>query len=79
VCAAFASALTEYGVPDEVLTDNGRQFTGRFSKPRIGEVLFDHMCRDNSIIQRLTRIRLPTTAGKIERLHQTIRNELWPS
>jgi hypothetical protein len=30
------------GVPDEVLTDNGKQFTARFGKGG-GEVLFDRM------------------------------------
>jgi transposase InsO family protein len=33
ICAAFASALVAYGVPDEVLTDNGKQFTARFGQP----------------------------------------------
>jgi len=37
VCLAFAAALRAYGVPGEVLTDNGKQFTGRFGKG--GEVL----------------------------------------
>ena len=41
ICAAFAAALQRYGAPQEVLTDNGRQFTGRFGKPRPAEVLFD--------------------------------------
>ncbi|OLM29120.1 Mobile element protein [Pseudonocardia sp. Ae717_Ps2] len=27
VCLAFADALRRYGIPDEVLTDNGKQFT----------------------------------------------------
>jgi hypothetical protein len=39
VCLAFARALQRYGVPEEVLTDNGKQFTARFG--RGGEVLFD--------------------------------------
>jgi len=30
VCRAFADALHRFGIPDEVLTDNGKQFTGRF-------------------------------------------------
>lgn len=30
VCLAFANALRTYGVPEEVLTDNGKQFTDRF-------------------------------------------------
>ncbi|WP_438493518.1 DDE-type integrase/transposase/recombinase [Streptomyces asiaticus] len=38
VCTAFAEAMTTYGVPSEVLADNGKQFTGRFSKPVPAEV-----------------------------------------
>jgi transposase InsO family protein len=34
VCAAFVAALQRFGCPDEVLTDSGKQFTGRFSRPR---------------------------------------------
>src|SRR5512146_1753557 len=61
--------------PSEVLTDNGKQFTGRFGKPRPAEVLFERICRENGITQRLTRPRSPTTTGKIERLHQTLQLE----
>jgi transposase InsO family protein len=32
------------------------------------EVLFDKICRENGITHRLTKIRSPTTTGKIERL-----------
>ena len=76
VCLAFTTAMAEYGIPTEVLTDNGKQFTGRFGKPRPAEVLFERICRENGITQRLTKPRSPTTAGKIERLHQTLQLEL---
>jgi hypothetical protein len=76
VCAAFAAALQRYGAPTEVLTDNGRQFTGRFGKPRPAEVLFDRICRENGITHRLTGVRSPTTTGKVERFHKTLRREL---
>jgi Integrase core domain len=33
VCLAFVTAMQRYGMPDEVLTDNGKQFTGRFTTP----------------------------------------------
>jgi transposase InsO family protein len=76
VWLAFVTAMAEYGIPDEVLSDNGKQFTGRFGKPRPAEVLFERICRENGITQRLTKPRSPTTTGKIERLHQTLQHEL---
>ncbi|MEV5346894.1 IS481 family transposase [Streptomyces achromogenes] len=74
VCAAFARALQTFGVPEEVLTDNGKQFTDRFGQG--GEVLFDRICRENGIAHRLTQPASPTTTGKVERFHQTLRREL---
>jgi transposase InsO family protein len=74
VCLAFTQALERYGAPEEVLTDNGKQFTARFG--RGGEVLFDKICRRNGIAHRLTQPSSPTTTGKIERFHQTLRREL---
>ena len=63
-------------MPEEVLTDNGTVFTGRFIKPRPAEVLFERICRENGITQRLTKPRSPTTTGKIERMHQSLQLEL---
>lgn len=74
VCLAFAGALRRFGIPDEVLSDNGKQFTARFG--RGGEVLFDRICRDNGIAHRLTQPASPTTTGKVERFHQSLRREL---
>jgi hypothetical protein len=51
-------------------------FTGRFIRPRPAEVLFERICRENGITQRLTKPRSPTTTGKIERLHQSLQLEL---
>jgi transposase InsO family protein len=65
-----------YGVPAEVLTDNGKQFTGRFTKGRPAAVLFERVCRENGITGKLTRPYSPTTTGKIERWHRTLRREL---
>jgi transposase InsO family protein len=77
VCLAFVEAMRVYGIPEEVLTDNGKVFTGRFHKPGVPvEVLFDKICRENGITHRLTKIHSPTTTGKIERLHQTLQREL---
>ena len=84
VCGALVDALRAYGIPDEVLTDNGKQFTGRFTRPRPAEVLFERICRENGIVARNTKPRSPTTTGKVERFHQTLQRELldlvqvWP-
>lgn len=74
VCAAFAAAMRRYGVPEEVLTDNGKQFTGRFHLRDV-EVLFDRICRENGVAHRLTAPYSPTTTGKIERFHRALRTE----
>lgn len=74
VCAAFARASQRCGVPEEVLTDNGKQFPDRFGQG--GEVLFDRICRENGIAHRLTQPASPTTTGKVERFHQTLLREL---
>jgi transposase InsO family protein len=77
VCSALITAMRSYGVPGEILTDNGSVFTGRFMKPRPPvEVLFDRICRENGIAHLLTKVASPTTTGKIERLHQTLQQEL---
>jgi transposase InsO family protein len=73
VCLALAAALARFGVPEEILTDNGKQFTARFGKG--GEVLFDKICRKNGITHRLTAPASPTTTGKVERFHLTLRRE----
>jgi hypothetical protein len=39
------------------------------------EVLFDRICRENGISHRTTAPRSPTTTGKIERFHQSLRRE----
>jgi transposase InsO family protein len=74
VCDALAHAMRTFGVPREILTDNGKVFTGRFG-PGTGEVLFDRICRENGIKHLLTAPRSPTTTGKVERWHKTLRRE----
>jgi transposase InsO family protein len=75
VCGVFARILAEFGAPEAVLTDNGKVFTGRFAS-RPMEVLFDRICRENGVRHLLTAPRSPTTTGKIERFHGTLRREL---
>jgi transposase InsO family protein len=74
VCEALALALRRYGVPDQILSDNGKVFTSRFG-PGKGEMLFDRICRENGVRHLLTAPSSPTTTGKVERFHKTIRRE----
>jgi hypothetical protein len=76
VCGVFVAALERHGIPDEVLTDNGKVFTGRLG-PHPAEVLFDRICRQQGITHLCTGVRSPTTTGKIERFHKTLRAELF--
>jgi transposase InsO family protein len=76
VCQVFVAALEQYGLPEEVLTDNGKVFTGRLG-PHPAEVLFDRICRQQGITHLCTGVRSPTTTGKIERFHKTLRAELF--
>jgi transposase InsO family protein len=73
-CDALALAMRRHGVPQAILTDNGKVFTNRFGKGT-GQVLFDRICRDNDIRHLLTAPRSPTTTGKVERFHKTLRAE----
>lgn len=66
VCEALTLAMRRHGVPEAVLTDNGKVFTSRFG-PGPGPVRFDRIC--------LTAPRSPPTTGKVERWHKTLRRE----
>jgi transposase InsO family protein len=74
VCDGLRTALASHGAPEQILTDNGKVFTGRFNHPVV-EVLFDRICRENGIEHLLTQPRSPTTTGKIERFHRSMRAE----
>jgi transposase InsO family protein len=74
VCEGLRAAIATYGVPEQILTDNGKVFTGRFFHPPV-EVLFDAICREHGIEHLLTQPRSPTTTGKIERFHRCLRAE----
>ena len=76
VCEALLEALERHGVPGQILTDNGKVFTGRLA-PRPATVAFDRLCLNTGIRHLLTAPYSPTTTGKIERLHKTMRTELF--
>jgi len=76
VCLALSEALARHGVPAQILTDNGKVFTARFGTGP-GPVRFDQICTDNGIRHLLSAPYSPTTAGKVERLHKTMRAEFF--
>ena len=60
-----------HGKPREILTDNGSAYglTSKHSK-------FDRWCRRRGIKHIRTAVHSPTTTGKVERLFQTLVDEL---
>ena len=75
MCQALTEALARHGVPEAILTDS-KVFTARFGRGP-GPVMFDRICTDNGISHRLTAPYSPTTTGKVERLHKTMRAEFF--
>jgi transposase InsO family protein len=76
VCEALMEGLSRHGAPEQILTDNGKVFTGRLAR-KPSTVAFDRICQHNGIRHILTAPYAPTTTGKIERLHKTMRKELF--
>ena len=78
VCEALLAALGGQGVPG---ADPDRQRQGVHRPVRAGrvgrEVMFDRICAENGIRHLLTAPRSPTTTGKVERLHKTMRAEFF--
>lgn len=63
--------IQRHGKPREILTDNGSAYGGRSKKSK-----FDKWCRRRGIEHIRTAIHSPTTAGKVERLFQTMMFEM---
>jgi transposase InsO family protein len=76
VCDALLEALNRHGIPEQILTDNGKVFTGRLGR-RPANVLFDRICVNNGIRHILTAPYSPTTTGKVERFHRTLRKDFF--
>ena len=76
VCDALLEALGRHGIPEQILTDNGKVFTGRLAR-KPANVLFDRICLNNGIRHLLTAPYSPTTTGKVERFHRTLRKDFF--
>ncbi|PIN70017.1 hypothetical protein COV93_03220 [Candidatus Woesearchaeota archaeon CG11_big_fil_rev_8_21_14_0_20_43_8] len=68
---AFSNAISKYGVPEAILTDNGTQFT----PTRTEKGPFTMWCESHGIKHILGRVHHPQTNGKIERWFGTYKLE----
>jgi transposase InsO family protein len=65
-------AISEYGKPAKLLTDEGRAFYSWSGE----QTKFQHYVDDQRIEHIVADPHSPTTTGKVERFHQTIKREL---
>ncbi len=72
---SFLRVFEQYGLPDAVLSDNGRQFGGFQG----GYSQFERFLMDLDILPIHGRVMHPQTQGKIERFHRTMKQELLSS
>jgi transposase InsO family protein len=79
VVAVFQQAVADQGIPASVLSDNGMVFTTRFAGGHAGRDTlngFSTLLRDLGVTQKHSRPNHPTTCGKVERFHQTLKKWL---
>ena len=72
----FRAAVAHHGVPASTLTDNGMVFTTRFSGGKGGRNAFEAELVRLGVRQKNSRPNHPTTCGKVERFHQTLKRWL---
>ena len=76
VVNAFTAALETHAIPVSTLTDNGMVFTTRLSGGRGGRNGFETLLDSLGVVQKNSRPNHPTTCGKVERFHQTLKKWL---
>jgi transposase InsO family protein len=74
------TTMDAYGPPAATLTDNGMVYTTRFARGNDGQRAqpngFEQLIADLGIVQKNGSANHPTTQGKIERFHQTLKKWL---
>ena len=76
VLAAFRANIENHGPPASTLTDNGLVYTTRFVGRGGGRNPLETELANLDIVQKNSRPNHPTTCGKVERLHQTLKKWL---
>lgn len=69
--AFLERATGAFGRPEQILTDNGTQWTSQ----KGGRCRFDEWCHSKGIQHIRGAVRKPTTQGKIERFHRNVLDE----
>ncbi len=64
------------GFPASTLTDNGLVYTARFAGGKGGRNAFETRLNELKIVQKNSQPNHPTTCGKVERFHQTLKKWL---
>ena len=76
VVDTFLTCAADQGFPASVLTDNGLVYTVRFAGYRGGRNQLEVTLAELGITQKHSRPNHPTTCGKVERFHQTLKKWL---
>jgi len=76
VTATFQHNTDKHGIPASTLTDNGFVYTTRFAGGRGGINSFETVLARHNVVQKNSRPNHPTTCGKVERFHQTLKKWL---
>jgi transposase InsO family protein len=74
VVADLHAAIAQHGRPERLLTDNGAVFTGHYRGR--GWVALERETTALGIVLVHSRPYHPTTCGKVERVHQTLKKRL---
>jgi len=76
VLTEFQKAYEHHGIPHSTLTDNGMVFTTRLAGGKGGRNRFEAELRRLGVHQINSTPNHPTTCGKVERFHQTLKRWL---
>jgi transposase InsO family protein len=76
VVNTFRKAYETHGIPASTLTDNGMVFTTRFAGGKGGRNHLEAELHRLGVVQINSTPNHPTTCGKVERFHQTLKKHL---
>jgi transposase InsO family protein len=72
----FLDIAASMGFPASILTDNGMVYTTRLSGGKGGRNRLERTLQHHRVVHKHSRPNHPTTCGKVERFHQTLKKWL---